>query len=49
MIFDKVCEVRHNFDNALVDTLEESGATPNLPMADTLLGPEDGNAVLVVH
>ena len=49
MIFDKVCQVRHNFDNELVDTLLESGATPNLPMADTLLGPEDGSGVLIVH
>lgn len=47
MIWDTTCEVRHNFDDELLDALVESGCTPKMELISVVLPPEDG--VVVVH
>lgn len=47
MIWDTTCGVRHNFDIELLETLVESGCTPNMDLLSVILPPEDG--VIVVH
>lgn len=45
MLFGNVCQVRHNFDADLVETLAESGCTPDLSLLDFLMPPEDGSGI----
>lgn len=36
MVLDKNCEVKHNFDAALIDALTESGAAPAMTLLEVV-------------
>lgn len=48
MMFDKVCELRHNFDAELQAALLASGTQTQMTLVD-FLAPDADNGVLVVH
>lgn len=47
MILDNVCQLRHNFDAALLEALDETQTAPKMTVKSMLV--PDENAPLVVH